>query len=111
LLSALNNAHDLFDRVAPGAYAWKPPSHRDITDGVSGRQLADVVYAWCRLNDPEGSGSHYNHEIKRGLEAWGVRIRGGDVGKTLRNALSGDPRFSSERGIFRLVVTSHDNRS
>lgn len=101
--SALNNAHDLFERVAPGAYAWRPTPGRDISEGVTGRALADVAYAWCRLNDPDGSGSHYNRNIKRGLEAWGVRIKGADVGKTIRDALRADGRFVGERGFFRLT--------
>ena len=99
--SGLNNAHDLFDRVAPAVYAWKEESGPPATEGVTGRALADVAYEWCRSNDPSRSGMHYNRDIKAGLERWGVAIRGHDKGRTIRQSLNRDSRFDGERGLFR----------
>lgn len=98
--SALNNAHDLFERLAPGIYTWREPGGRDIHAGVSGKALADVVYAFSRTTDPERRGLHYNRDIKDGLLRWGVGIRGADMGKTIRDALRGDPRFTRVRGVY-----------
>lgn len=77
--SALNNAHDLFERLAPGIYTWREPDGRDIHAGITGRTLADVVYAFSQATDPERRGLHYNHDIKDGLLRWGVSIRGADT--------------------------------
>jgi hypothetical protein len=101
--SSLNNDHDLFERLAPAVYTWRQADGHDVFAGVSGKPLADVAYVWCQRHDPAQEGRHYNREIRSGLQNWGVLVRGPDVGRTIRQALSRDARFIGANGVFRWI--------
>jgi hypothetical protein len=91
--AALNNAQDLFEKVGPGVWAWIDKPH-DIRVGITGKRLADVAVVFATVMAPDGRSVKYG-EVSEGLAAWGVVIRGGDKGMTVRQALRRDARFES----------------
>jgi hypothetical protein len=87
LQSALNasQAHGLWARVGGGL--WEPGDGiSKMTDGLSGRALAEALYAFVKVRYP---GQVFDYEGARlGLEATGVDVKGtGDITRAaLRSA-------------------------
>ena len=85
---ALNDsqAHGLWARHGGGL--WRPGDGvSKMTDGLSGRALAEALYGFVRGRYP---GRVFDYEVARlGLEATGVKVKG--TGKTTRAALERAP--------------------
>jgi hypothetical protein len=99
----LNSAQDRFDSLGNGMFRWLDEPV-DIA-GLSGKPLAETAWEWARINDPLREGRHYDRQIKPGLLAAGLRVRGRKPGATMYAALSG-PKAPFERvegkgGVFR----------
>ena len=102
LRSAINRAHDLFDR-SDALWVWKEESTTSPTDGVlSGQALADVAReVWLSRWGPERL-THYQ-DLTSAVERAGHAIRGIDKAATLRSAMDRDHRFvNAARGQWRL---------
>ena len=98
---ALNRAHDLFIRPAPGIYVWRSSKSEASESDLRGTSLADVALNVAQLVDPRRKGLHYNRELKPAIVGAGHTIAGPDAGATLNNALRADPRFTrTGRGTY-----------
>jgi hypothetical protein len=91
---ALNHAHDLFEAHGQAVWSWKQPA-RDVTEGIFGAALADLVAALLKANDPDARGMHAGRDILPILQSWGVKVRGQDMPATIRSALGRDSRFET----------------
>ena len=96
LYDALNRAHPLFDSFGGAVWVWKEPT-RDVSIGLYGSTLADLIEAVLRTHDPHGHGMHAGVDMMPVLERWMVPVRGQDIPATIRSALAGDPRFEKVR--------------
>ena len=104
LRSAINRAHDLFDR-SDALWTWKEVLTTSTTDGLlAGRALADVAHAvWLARWGPERL-THYQDRTSA-IERAGHAISGIDKAATLRSAIGRDDRFvNAARGQWRLRV-------
>ena len=107
LRSAVNRAHDLFDR-SDALWTWKEEVTTSPPDGVlsgpalTGRALADVAQAvWLARWSPERL-THYQ-DLTSAIERAGHEISGIDKAATLRSAIGRDDRFvNAARGQWRL---------
>ncbi len=89
LRTALNGAQDLWINANDAGWRWIERLQAVGTE-LSGRSLADVVYAHVRERYPDERLFHYE-EAKEQLLRKGVRIKGPVTGRTMRSALAGSP--------------------
>ena len=102
LRSAINRAHDLFER-SDALWTWKEPSIDSGADGaLSGQALATAAHAvWLARWAPDRL-IHYQ-DLTSAVERAGHRIAGPDKAATLRSAIGHDGRFvNAARGYWRL---------
>jgi hypothetical protein len=101
LRSAINRAHDLFDR-SDALWTWKEDQTSTTDVLLAGRALADVAHEmWLARWGPERL-THYQ-DLTSAVERAGHAISGIDKAATLRSAIGRDDRFvNAARGQWRL---------
>jgi hypothetical protein len=105
--SALNVAHDLFERVSgePSAFRWLVDARavHDVSEGaLSGRRLAVVAYSHARELDRQAQGLNYQ-KLTGSIIGAGDLISGVDWGAAVNRAISdaSDLFERTGRGTYR----------